>query len=124
MIVTEENVEISGGETPGVQEEHPADSSVTIVQSSASGDSSGGDKPARRKETERRRRKGSGGLQLEKTGYWTVRAIVNGKRISKSTGTKDRKEAEAFAKKFLAPYVPDDAERTFENIQSRFASLA
>ncbi len=74
--------------------------------------------PARRKETRRRRPKGLGGLQQEKTGIWTVRVLVNGKRISKSTGTRDRAEAEQFAKRFLAPYVKDDAERTYENIQA------
>lgn len=73
---------------------------------------------ARAKETRRRRTKGLGGLQLEKTGIWTVRCIINGRRISKSTGTRDRSEAEIFAKRFLAPYVKDDAERTFENIQA------
>ena len=71
---------------------------------------------ARAKETRRRRTKGLGGLQLEKTGIWTVRCIINGRRISKSTGTRDRAEAEQFAKRFMAPYVKDDAERTFENI--------
>lgn len=72
----------------------------------------------RRKETRRRRTKGHGGLQLEKTGIWTLRALINGKRVSKSTGTRDRAEAEQFAKRFLAPYVKDDAERTYENIQA------
>ena len=72
----------------------------------------------RAKETRRRRTKGLGGLQLEKTGIWTVRCVVNGKRISKSTGTRDRAEAELFAKRFLAPYVKDDPARTFENIQA------
>ena len=86
----------------------------------------GGDSPmpapaqpsSRRKETRRRRAKGLGGLQQEKTGIWTVRVLVNGKRVSKSTGTRDRTEAEQFAKRFLAPYVKDDAARTFENIQA------
>ena len=72
----------------------------------------------RSKETRRRRTKGLGGLQLEKTGIWTLRCLINGKRVSKSTGTRDRAEAEQFAKRFLAPYVKDDAERTFENIQA------
>ena len=72
----------------------------------------------RAKETRRRRGKGLGGLQLEKTGIWTVRCIINGKRVSKSTGTRDRAEAEQFAKRFIAPYVKDDAARTFENIQA------
>ena len=72
----------------------------------------------RAKETRRRREKGLGGLQLEKTGIWTLRCLINGKRVSKSTGTRDREEAEQFAKRFLAPYVKDDAARTFENIQA------
>jgi len=72
----------------------------------------------RARETRKRRSKGLGGLQLEKTGMWTLRCIINGKRVSKSTGTKDRAEAEQFARKFLAPYVKDDAARTYENIQA------
>ena len=55
---------------------------------------------------------------MEKTGIWTLRCIINGKRVSKSTGTRDRAEAEQFARRFLAPYVKDDAARTFENIQA------
>lgn len=66
----------------------------------------------------RRRTKGLGGLQLEKTGIWTLRCIIDGKRVSKSTGTRDRAEAEQFAKKFLAPYVKGDPERTYQNIQA------
>ena len=79
----------------------------------------GGDsRKERAKETRRRRSKGLGGLQLEKTGIWTLRCLINGKRVSKSTGTRDRAEAELFAKRFLAPYVKDDAARTYENIQA------
>ena len=73
-------------------------------------------------DTRQRRLKGTGGLQLEKTGMWTVRCIINGKRVSKSTGTKDREEAERFLKKFLAPYVPGDPERTYANIQAAVAT--
>ena len=65
-----------------------------------------------------RRRKGLGGLQQEPTGIWTVRAYINGKRVSKSTGTKDRKEAEKFAADYLRPYVKGDAQRTYDNIQA------
>lgn len=77
-----------------------------------------GQRKARAKETRRRRTKGLGGLQLEKTGIWTLRCIINGRRISKSTGTRDRAEAELFAKRYLAPYVKDDPERTYQNIQA------
>ena len=96
-------------------------SSVVIDQSSVAASQSCETHNAgsiRRKETRPRRSKGLGGLQQEKTGIWTVRVLVNGKRVSKSTGTRDRAEAEQFAKKFLAPYVKDDASRTYENIQA------
>ena len=86
--------------------------------SGAGGSSEPAGRKERAKETRRRRSKGLGGLQLEKTGIWTVRCLINGKRVSKSTGTRDREEAEQFAKRFLAPYVKDDAARTFENIQA------
>ena len=109
----------------------PASSSDSAVHPSsepeqpAASNADGGDsssvainQSSRRKETRRRRTKGLGGLQLEKTGIWTLRCIINGKRVSKSTGTRDRAEAEQFARRFLAPYVKDDAARTFENIQA------
>ena len=36
----------------------------------------------------RKRSKGTGGLQLEKTGIWTLRCTINGKRIAKSTAAQ------------------------------------
>ena len=66
----------------------------------------------------KRRHKGLGGLQQEPTGIWTVRAYINGKRVSKSTGTRDRAEAEKFAADYLRPYVQGDAQKTYENIQA------
>ena len=49
------------------------------------------------------REKGTGSLQQEKSGRWTVRVGINGRRLSRSTGTKDRDKAEAFLNRFLAP---------------------
>ena len=66
----------------------------------------------------KRRHKGLGGLQQEPTGIWTVRAYINGKRVSKSTGTRNRAEAEKFAADYLRPYVQGDAQKTYENIQA------
>ncbi len=97
-------------------EAHSADGAPSISGDNPASPNEG--RPARRKETRRRRAKGLGGLQQEKTGIWTVRVLINGKRVSKSTGTRDRAEAEQFARRFLAPYVKDDAARTFENIQA------
>ncbi|MBR5549408.1 MAG: site-specific integrase [Kiritimatiellae bacterium] len=49
------------------------------------------------------REKGTGNLQQEKSGRWTLRIGINGRRLSRSTGTKDRDKAEAFLNRFLAP---------------------
>ena len=76
----------------------------------------------RGKDRQQRRSKGTGGLRREKTGMYTVRCIINGRRIAKSTGTKNREEAERFLKRFLAPYVKDDAERTFIKVKEAVAT--
>ncbi len=49
------------------------------------------------------REKGTGNLQQEKSGRWTLRVGINGKRLSRSTGTTDRAKAEKFLERFLAP---------------------
>ena len=76
----------------------------------------------RGKDRQQRRSKGTGGLRREKTGMYTVRCIINGRRIAKSTGTKNREEAERFLKRFLAPYVKSDAERTLADAVSAAAA--
>ena len=43
------------------------------------------------------REKGMGNLQREKSGRWTMRVGIEGKRYCCSTRTKDREQAEAFA---------------------------
>ena len=79
-------------------------------------------KRVRGPDKQQRRLKGQGGLQREKTGMYTVRCIINGQRVAKSTGTKDKEEAERFLKRFLAPYVKDDAEQTYAKIQAAVAT--
>ncbi len=49
------------------------------------------------------REKGTGSLQREKSGRWTVRVGVNGKRLSRSARTTDRDKAERFLGRMLAP---------------------
>ena len=49
------------------------------------------------------REKGMGSLQQEKSGRWTMRVCIKGKRYSRSTRTKDRDKAERFLQRFLAP---------------------
>lgn len=50
------------------------------------------------------REKGMGNLQLEKSGRWTMRVSINGKRYCRSTRTTDRDQAERFIQRFLAPF--------------------
>ena len=50
------------------------------------------------------REKGTGNLQQEKSGRWTIRVGINGRRLSRSTGTTDRDKAERMLERFLAPF--------------------
>ena len=50
------------------------------------------------------REKGMGNLQREKSGRWTMRVSINGKRYCRSTRTKDRDKAERVLQRFLAPF--------------------
>ena len=49
------------------------------------------------------REKGMGNLQREKSGRWTMRVSIKGKRYCRSTRTKDRDKAEKILQRFLAP---------------------
>ena len=49
------------------------------------------------------REKGMGNLQREKSGRWTIRVGIKGKRFSRSTRTTDREKAEKFLERFLSP---------------------
>ena len=50
------------------------------------------------------REKGMGNLQREKSGRWTMRVSIGGKRYSRSTRTTDRDQAERYLQRFLAPF--------------------
>lgn len=50
------------------------------------------------------REKGMGNLQREKSGRWTMRVCIKGKRYCRTTRTKDRDKAERFLQRFLAPF--------------------
>ena len=50
------------------------------------------------------REKGMGNLQREKSGRWTMRVGINGKRYCRSARTKDRDQAERELQRFLAPF--------------------
>ena len=50
------------------------------------------------------REKGMGNLQQEKSGRWTMRVGIGGKRYCRSTRTTDREQAERVLQRFLAPF--------------------
>ena len=50
------------------------------------------------------REKGTGSLQREKSGRYTLRVGINGKRYSRSTRTTDKAKAEQMLDRFLAPF--------------------
>ena len=50
------------------------------------------------------REKGMGNLQREKSGRWTIRVGIHGKRYCRSTRTTDRDQAERYLQRFLAPF--------------------
>ena len=69
------------------------------------------------------REKGMGNLQQEKSGRWTMRVGINGKRYCRSTRTKDRDQAERELQRFLAPFGLGDhrlplADVWFEYVKS------
>ena len=115
----------SGESVPDIDSESEpeddfSDTCLETFDSPSSGDSE--TSPVRRRESSRRRMKGSGSLQQGASGIWMLRCSINGKRVAKSTGTKDRAEAERFVRQFLAPYVKDNAEETFRRIKAAVAS--
>ena len=58
------------------------------------------------------RGKGSGTLEKRSNGVYLARWTVDGKRFAQSTGTKDKREAEAKLAEFVAPFrLRNDAER-------------
>ena len=50
------------------------------------------------------REKGTGNLQQEKSGRYTARVCIDGKRYSRSTRTRNRDKAEHFLNRMLAPF--------------------
>ena len=68
------------------------------------------------------RQKGQGTLQRERNGMYTLRATVNGVRISKSTGTTDLKKAQEFLEEYMRPYVKGDNLRSYHNILAAVAT--
>mgnify|MGYP003295816752 CR=1 FL=1 len=69
----------------------------------------------------RRRRKGAGTLQREKNGTYTIRYMLNGRRVSRTTGTSNYEKAIEVLDEFTAPFVHKDRIKTFKKLQEMIA---
>ncbi len=70
------------------------------------------------------REKGTGSLQRERSGRWTARISVEGVRMSRSTRTRDYKQAEAFLLRMLAPYGRGEKIVPFAEVWRRYERSA
>lgn len=71
----------------------------------------------------KRRQKGTGCLQREKTGFYTMRICRNGQRLAKGTGTKDFAEAQRILEAFVAPFVAKDRVLALKMIQKEIGDI-
>lgn len=70
-----------------------------------------------------RRSTGTGSLQREPTGVYTIRAVINGQRFARTTGTRDRDEALKKLEEFMAPFVRRDKLMSLKMLEARVAGL-
>ena len=70
-----------------------------------------------------RRGKGTGSLQRESTGVYTIRVVFNGQRFAKSTGTRDRDKALKMLEEFVAPFVHKDKLMALKMLEARVAGV-
>lgn len=66
------------------------------------------------------REKGMGNLQLEKSGRWTIRVSIGGKRFCRSARTADREQAERFLQRFLAPFGLGSTKLPLANVWAEY----
>lgn len=69
-----------------------------------------------------RRAKGTGTLQLERTGFYTIRVCHKGQRFAMTTGTKDRKKAEMMLAAHVAPFIHKDRIEKLQHLQLMIAN--
>ena len=70
-----------------------------------------------------RRCRGTGSLQLEPTGVYTIRLVYNGQRFAKSTGTRDRDKALKMLEEFVAPFVHKEKLMALKMLEARVAGV-
>ena len=67
---------------------------------------------------------GYGSLERKSNGLYIARWMVDGKRFTKSTGTHNRREAEARLEEFTAPFRLGGEKRTLETFSKRIEGVA
>ena len=70
-----------------------------------------------------RRNRGTGSLQLEPTGIYTIRAVFNGQRFAKSTGTRDHDKALKMLEEFVAPFIHREKLMALRMLEARVAGI-
>lgn len=70
-----------------------------------------------------RRGSGTGSLQREPTGIYTIRAVINGQRFAKTTRTRDYDEALKKLEEFMAPFVRRDKLMALKMLEARVAGM-
>ena len=70
-----------------------------------------------------RRGKGTGSLQRESTGVYTIRVVFNGQRFAKSTGTRDHDKALKMLEEFVAPFVHKEKLMARKMLEARVAGM-
>lgn len=68
-----------------------------------------------------RRGSGTGSLQREPNGIYTIRAVINGQRFAKTTRTRDYDEALKKLEEFMAPFVRRDKLMALKMLEARVA---
>jgi len=70
------------------------------------------------------RANGHGTLEKSRTGIYLARWMANGKRFSRSTGTRDRRQAEKRLEEFTAPFRLESERRTLETVAQRIEGVS
>ena len=70
-----------------------------------------------------RRNRGTGSLQREPSGLYTIRTVINGHHVAKTTGTRDHDKALKMLEEFMAPFVHRDKIMSLKMLEARVAGV-
>ena len=70
-----------------------------------------------------RRSRGTGTLQREPSGIYTIRAVINGQHVAMTAGTRNHDEALKKLEEFMAPFVHKDKLMALKMLEARVAGV-